>query len=149
MVRRLLACIALVAVLLAAGPVYAVGYWNLPGNVCQCWGYGWGAGHHACFVLGPISHDSALAHNEVRLPCAPHPPYAYYNSGSYNYDFRQPAQLAPVEYLPSPQVAAPTTEALPAEASTRETPVPTLTPDPLPMQEEPAPPRALFEPPVE
>jgi hypothetical protein len=52
----------------------AVGYWNMPGNFCQCWGYGWGAGYHSCLVLGPPSCDGILNPHEVRLMCAPGPP---------------------------------------------------------------------------
>jgi hypothetical protein len=148
MVRRLLASVApiaaLVAVLFAAGPAYAVGYWNLPGNTCQCWGYGWGAGHHACFVLGPITHNGAFAHNEVRLPYAPQPPYTCYGCDSYNYDFRQPSQFAPIQYQTVPQVVEPG-----FNEPTPEMTSPTLAPDALPMPEAPAPSRPLFEAPVE
>ena len=147
MVRRLLARVApiaaLVAVLFAPAAANAVGYWNLPGNTCQCWGYGWGAGHHACLVLGPITCD-AFAHNEVRLPHAPQPPYACYHCDSYNYDFRQPSPFAPAEYQTSPQVMEPT-----FNEPTPEMTSPILAPEPLPMPESPAPSRPLFEAPVE
>lgn len=153
MVRRLLTSVApvvaLVAVLFATAPAHAVGYWNLPGNTCQCWGYGWGAGHHACLVLGPITHDGALAHNEVRLPHAPQPPYACYGCDNYNYDFRQPSQFAPVEYQAAPQVMEPTPhEPAPNEPTSEMTP-PALAPEALPLPEAPAPPAPLFEAPVE
>jgi hypothetical protein len=54
-------------------PALAVGYWNLPGNFCQCFGYGWGPGYHASMVLGPPSCDGIFAHDVVRLPAAPSP----------------------------------------------------------------------------
>ncbi|MCI0335465.1 MAG: hypothetical protein L0228_19835 [Planctomycetes bacterium] len=56
-------------------PVQASGYWNMPGNFCQCWGYGWGGGYHACLVLGPTSCGGFCTHNLVRVPHAPRPPY--------------------------------------------------------------------------
>jgi hypothetical protein len=62
---------------LASPPALAIGYWNVPGNVCQCWGYGLGAGYHAPLVLGPVSIKGCLAHNEVRLPYSPAPPYCW------------------------------------------------------------------------
>jgi hypothetical protein len=148
MVRRLLTTVApvaaLVAALFAPAHAYAVGYWNLPGNTCQCWGYGWGAGHHACLMLGPITHDGALAHKEVRLPHAPQPPYACYGCDNYNYDFRQPSQFAPVEYQTAPQVTEPTLN----ETAPEMTP-PALAPEALPLPEAPAPSRPLFEAPIE
>src|SRR5688572_21224794 len=97
------------ALAMATAPTlaHAIGYWNMPGNFCQGWGYGWGAGHHACLTLGPVSHEGLFAHNQVRLPCAPQPPYGCYGQPSYNYDFRQPAHgvmhqhpATPVEYAP-------------------------------------------------
>jgi hypothetical protein len=136
---RIAPIVALLAVLFGGAPAFAVGYWNLPGNFCQCTGYGWGAGHHACLVLGPITCGDCCAHHEVRLPCAPQPPYACYGCDSYNYDFRQPSQFGPVEYQTTPQIVEPT----PDMAS------PSLTPDALPMPEAPAPSRPIFEAPVE
>jgi hypothetical protein len=158
MVRRLLACVApfaaLVAVLSTAGTARAIGYWNVPGTFCQCAGYGWGAGHHACYVLGPINCRDCFDHGEVRLPYAPQPPYACYGGGTYNYDFRQPGQYAPVEYQTMPQDVVPTTDVSTPEATLPEPAPQSLTPDPLPMPErsipEPsAPSRPLFDSPVE
>jgi hypothetical protein len=104
---------AMLGVLSAATPAFAVGYWNVPGNVAQWWGYGWGAGHHACLVLGPVSHKGAFAHNHRRLPYAPQPDYGCYGGCTYNYDFRQPAQFMPGEYQPLPASPALTPETLP------------------------------------
>jgi len=138
--------VTLVAGVCAGRPVHAVGYWNLPGNFCQCAGYGWGAGHHSCLVLGPMSCNGCCAHNEVRLPCAPQPPYGSYGCSNFNFDFRQPAQLAPVEYAPS--VPSEESLSMPVETSpVAETP--TLAADPLPMPEGAAPPRAIFDAPAE
>jgi hypothetical protein len=59
---------------LAAPRAQAVGYWNTPGNFCQCWGYGWGAGYHSCLVLGPPNCGGWLNPHEMRLACPPGPP---------------------------------------------------------------------------
>jgi hypothetical protein len=61
-----------------AAPASAIGYYNLPGSFCQCFGYGNGAGHHACLVLGPASCAGFCATHEVRLEHPPQPPYGYY-----------------------------------------------------------------------
>lgn len=90
----------LLAVLSTATPAYALGYWNLPGNAAQWWGYGWGGGHHACFVLGPVSHHGAFSHRHVRLPHAPQPAYGWSGECTQRFDFRQP----------SPQFAVPACE---------------------------------------
>jgi hypothetical protein len=127
---------AVFAVSVPIAPASAVGYWNVPGNVAQWWGYGWGAGHHACYVLGPISHKGAFAHNHKRLPHPPQPAYGCYDGGFYNYDFRQPQQFMANEYMPSPQLAAPTSP-------------PILTPDTLPIPDPAPAPEAVFSPPVE
>ena len=60
----------------------AIGYWNEPGNFCQCWGYGDGAGYHAPLVLGPPEHCGWFALHEVRLACPPGPPNYCCNYGA-------------------------------------------------------------------
>lgn len=74
--------VAMLAALAIAGAVVpsasAAGYWNLPSTFCQCFGYGYGAGHHAPFVLGPIQCGGYCNHKEVRLPCPPRPPYSWH-----------------------------------------------------------------------
>ena len=71
-------CLAIVAAACSVGfamsRAEAVGYWNMPGNFCQCWGYGWGAGYHAPLVLGPPTCSGWLNPHEVRLACPPGPP---------------------------------------------------------------------------
>jgi hypothetical protein len=59
-------------------PVFAAGYWNMPGTLPQRTGHGYSGGYHAPFILGPIRLDGWGAPNEVRLPCSPCPycPYA-------------------------------------------------------------------------
>jgi hypothetical protein len=64
---------AVLLTFMTAGPAAAIGYWNLPGNFCQWAGYGNGGGYHACFMLGPITHEGWATPNEVRLPCPPNP----------------------------------------------------------------------------
>ena len=140
---RFLSCIAPAAavavVLCVTAPAQAIGYWNVPGNFCQCFGYGWGAGHHACFVLGPPNCDGFLAHGEVRLPHAPQPASACHYYGASAYDFRRPAEFAPNTYEP-------TLEAQPASLSESNL---EPTPDPLTMPEERVPARPIFDAPVE
>jgi hypothetical protein len=118
----------------AVNPAHGIGHWNVPGNVAQWWGYGWGAGHHACLVLGPISHKGAFAHNHVRLPHAPQPAYGCCDGCAAHDDFGHSWMFAPAGYQPSPQVAAPS---------------PALTPDALPIPEAAAPDAASFSAPVE
>jgi hypothetical protein len=118
----------MLAVVFAAIPAHAVGYFNVPGNVAQWWGYGWGAGHHACFVLGPISHKGSFAHNHVRLRHVPQPAYGCYPECNYNYDFRQP---------------------LPPDANQLPPGVHTLTPNTMPMPELAPEPEEMFPSPVE
>jgi hypothetical protein len=97
-----------------ASPAAAVGYWNIPGNFCQCFGYGWGPGYHAPMVLGPPSCDGFLAHNIVRLPAAPSanawtaaPTYpaaataTYFQPSQLNQPVPPPAAMAP-GYGPGP-----------------------------------------------
>jgi hypothetical protein len=96
---------------LVATPATAIGYWNVPGNVCQCWGYGNGAGYHAPLVLGPVSLKGCLAHNEVRLPYAPAPPYCWTRCGGSESccEIGEPSMLES-EALPGPtRAAAPVT----------------------------------------
>ena len=83
---RLFAVGCLAAALTAATsePARAIGYYNLPGSFCQCFGYGNGAGHHACLVLGPSTCEGFCATKEVRLEYPPQPPYGYYGSGPCN-----------------------------------------------------------------
>jgi hypothetical protein len=83
--RFMAACLAaIVFVAASASSAWALGYYNLPGSFCQCFGYGNGAGHHACLVLGPSSCHGFCATNEVRLECPPQPPYRYYAGGECN-----------------------------------------------------------------
>jgi hypothetical protein len=148
MIRRLLARVASLAVLLAAvsaaAQAHALGYWNVPGNSNQWWGYGWGAGHHACLVLGPSDCQGCFDHREVRVPYSPQPPYAYYDCGQCNFDFRNTPPYVPAEHYPGPAATAPASAPLPPPAAR-----PPM-PDPLPMPEAPlSPPHPLFEAPVE
>ncbi len=92
----------------------AIGYYNLPGSFYQCFGYGNGAGHHACLVLGPKSHDGYFATNEVRLPCAPLPPCDYYQCEAWGPSpagnwLEQPSSLLPTgpRSLPAPSAVRP------------------------------------------
>lgn len=66
--------------LLAVAPssASAIGYYNVPGSFWQCVGYGNGAGHHACLMLGPLSCRGFCSTHEVRVACPPGPPNSYY-----------------------------------------------------------------------
>ncbi len=79
LIRLGAAVLAVVGICSATIPsALAIGYYNLPGSFCQCLGYGNGAGYHSCLVLGPSTWAGFCAPNEVRLPCPPRPPYAWY-----------------------------------------------------------------------
>jgi hypothetical protein len=96
-------CGLLLSALLPA-PAVAIGYYNLPGNICQWCGYGMGAGYHAPMVLGPPSVTGALSHNTQRLWRAPAPPCS-----SFSYDpsggdaMTEPTMLDPTR-TPSPEL---------------------------------------------
>jgi hypothetical protein len=137
MFRRTFAFLAvIIATLSVVAPSHqagAVGYWNLPGNVCQLSGYGWGAGYHAKFVLGPIHCHGCCAHNEVRLPYAPQPPYSCYCQSGCGYGFGQPSVLSP-SVAPA---AAPATEyevSVPVPVEVEQNELPALEPDDVEME---------------
>jgi len=77
-------CLAIAFVSVTTESAWAIGYYNLPGSFCQCFGYGNGAGHHACLLLGPSTCEGFCATKEVRLECPPQPPYGYYGGGPCN-----------------------------------------------------------------
>jgi hypothetical protein len=88
----------------------AIGYYNVPGSFYQCFGYGNGAGHQACLVLGPSSCHGFCDTHEVRVECPPQPPYSYYSYGGYGPPVegswlheQVPVQVAP---QPAPTPAA-------------------------------------------
>lgn len=151
---RLASVAAILVFMATTTPALAIGYWNVPGNSCQWWGCGWGAGHHACLMLGPSSCSDAFNHREVRLPHSPRPPYCYNGCGAYNYDFRQVPAIAPAVYEQSPHEIMPVTapqlvpetlpELAPVAPADAEPPA-----DPLPTPEEPMSARPLFDAPVE
>jgi hypothetical protein len=103
-------CAAFAVLLLgawAAPCASAIGYWNIPGNFCQWWGYGNGPGYHAPMVLGPVSHQGWHDCNLTRLPYPPKP--ANYCNGGCGGDanfgeYGQPtvleAQPTPAAFLP-------------------------------------------------
>ena len=93
---------------LATTPAAAIGYYNLPGNFCQCLGYGNGAGYHSCLVLGPITPHGCRDTNEVRLACPPRPSYDYYGGGYYGAPPYHPSMSpTPVPYRPAPDAMRP------------------------------------------
>src|SRR5688572_21202343 len=87
---------------------YATGYWNMPSSFCQCMGCGWGAGHHAPLILGPITWNGACAHNEIRLPYSPMPPYGCGPYGNCGGNFAEPTIVEPAP-APSAPVVEPMT----------------------------------------
>jgi hypothetical protein len=98
-----------------ASQVKAIGYWNVPGNFCQCVGCGWGAGYHAPLVLGPPTCAGWLNPHEVRLVCPPGPPCGYsYESagcstggcGEGDQSLLQPAALPVTNVQPTPMAAS-------------------------------------------
>ena len=104
----------LMMVALSPAPALAIGYYNLPGNICQCFGYGVGAGYHAPLVLGPPSMKRSFAHNTQRLWHAPGPPCSYPGNTFVSNDFggtiTEPTKLEPApavapQSLPPPAAA--------------------------------------------
>jgi len=94
--------------MLLANRADAIGYWNMPGNVCQCLGCGWGPGYHAPLVLGPISCDGFFGADIVRLPSSPSSPHGWPASHaagpvSYPTPFMQPSLLTPTGAVPTPK----------------------------------------------
>lgn len=107
-------------VLAAAHPAAAIGYFNVPGSFCQCMGYGNGAGHHSCLVLGPASCQGFCSTREVRVECPPGPPYAYYNGAMYGGSSQGTwiQESVPVQFAPQPTPAS-QPAALPTPAAMR------------------------------
>ena len=140
--RRTFANLAVIAATLAlvstSERAIAVGYWNVPGNFCQWHGYGFGAGYHAKFVLGPITCHDYFAHNEVRLPYAPQPPYSCYCQNGCGYGYGQPSLVVPsVGPLAAPVPADETSAPVPVEVEQHV--LPTLEPDDVEMEPESSP----------
>lgn len=117
-IRRLISSmlVAVVFVSIAVRAASATGYWNVPSTICQCFGYGCGAGYHAPLVLGPISYKGCLAINERRLPHAPSPPCVGHNCQGYGFAAGPPATVRsagpalfqpPVSFVPPPVARQP------------------------------------------
>jgi hypothetical protein len=110
-VRRTIFCSmilsATLALLSAGQRAGATGYWNMPSSFCQCMGCGWGAGHHAPLILGPISWDGVCAHNEIRLPYSPTPPYGCAAYGNCGGSFGEPTIMEPAPAPPPAPAVAP------------------------------------------
>lgn len=66
---------AIAAAALGAVQLRAAGYWNVPSNLGQRTGHGFGGGYHAPWVLGPVDHDCWNCGKPTRLRCAPTPYY--------------------------------------------------------------------------
>jgi hypothetical protein len=94
-------CVTTAALIVSGKEVWAVGYWNLPGTVYQCLGYGVGPGYHAPMVLGPVSCEGWLAHDVHRLPNAPTPYCGPFDYGIAAHQ-SQPSPLFQSTALPSP-----------------------------------------------
>jgi hypothetical protein len=175
----LLACFAVAAIVaievIGTAQARAAGYYNLPGNFCQCWGHGFGAGYHAPLILGPPTCRGCCSCNERRLPYAPAPCCSCCQCGAFEGpstmrgQVRIPASTSPnvSPELPLPKAepmgAAPTlpvstvstldvqpTIAAPAgpisEVSTTETPTPAVDSS-TDVEPEQTPLRPLFDPP--
>ena len=89
----------------AATPAWSSGYWNMPSTFCQCIGCGYGAGHHAPLMLGPITIDPWQRHGEIRMPHSPAPhPYGANGCGDCGGQFGEPALFAPSVLPAAPQL---------------------------------------------
>jgi hypothetical protein len=139
--RELVACVS-VAVSLAigavtTGPVYARGYYNLPGTFLQCTGHGYGGGYHAPLVLGLTNPLCGCCPNERRLLHSPSPycPCACYYQPGREFEGTSrmpgsvPAGAAPIPPQPVPAPAtAPAPSNIPAPSAP---PAPTTPPAPI------------------
>lgn len=103
----------------------AIGYYNVPGSFCQCFGYGCGAGYHAPLCLGPVSCRGFCRHGVNRLPYRPYSPYAGCDCGGgcaeCGCNLDQPSVLEPA-YVPAPAtgpMVEPATEPVPEPAAFR------------------------------
>jgi len=122
LMTNLVIAAAVLVGILQTSPVRAGGYYNLPGNFCQCVGHGFGAGYHAPLVLGPPSCRDCCRCHEVRLPYSPSAFGCAYSCGCGG-PFGVPSSMqgyvstAPVPApAPSPAVATPAAEpVVPAE----------------------------------
>ena len=121
---RLSLCIAVAAgfssFALSPATASAIGYFNVPGNCCQWWGCGCGAGYHAPLVLGPICWHGCCTREVERWPCAPSPPccYAGYGYGcAAGCEVGEPSMLEPT-VAPGP-LPAPAPDPAPGPAAYR------------------------------
>lgn len=57
-----------------AGEATASGFYNMPTNLRQCLGYGYGPGFHAPMVLGPMWKTRLASQRIKRMPHALSPP---------------------------------------------------------------------------
>jgi len=97
--------------ILDVAPAAAIGYWNMPGTFCQCFGCGWGAGYHAPLVLGPMSCEGFCGPDVVRLPSSPSAPHGWQASHSLHdgpmpSPMFAPSVLSPATANPTPVPAA-------------------------------------------
>jgi hypothetical protein len=116
--HRFFSCAAAVVVSVAVvNSATAAGYYNLPSNLCQWMGCGYGPGHHACLVLGPTSRD-CCQHGEVRMPCAPSPHAGCHRCQLYSRggcgDGHEEATVLEGEVTAPEPVVAPTPAEIPA-----------------------------------
>lgn len=151
--------VRLAATLLVLGatgvaPVFAAGYWNVPGNFCQCCGYGCSGGYHAPFILGPIQFDGWGPPNEVRLPCPPPPICGCTGGSDCGRQFEATSSLGRIVPMiqPTPahavQPAAAPEAAKSADAPTvPSSPTGATTTDSTPAESKRT--RPIFEPPVQ
>jgi hypothetical protein len=117
----------------------AAGYFNMPGNMMQRTGHGYGAGYHAPLILGPIKFDGWHVRNEVRLPSAPRASCACAGGGDCGQMMETPSMMQGV--VPTPAVPS-ALEDTPTPADGHEVQSST---DVTPKAES----RPLFDPPVQ
>jgi hypothetical protein len=134
--------------------LFAAGYWNVPGTICQRCGYGCSGGYHAPFILGPIQFDGWGSPHEVRLPSAPSPVCGCTACGDCGWQFEAASSLygnvpvtQPTAVHPLQPTAAPATAKSTEAAAVLPTPA-DATPSVAPASESKQP-RPIFEPPVQ
>lgn len=81
MKSHLLSVLTVASVALASVEASGAGYFNMPTNLRQCLGYGYGPGYHAPMLLGPMIKAGIEAQRLRRTPSAFAPPPRTWSHG--------------------------------------------------------------------
>ena len=120
---------------LGSAELQAAGYWNVPSNLGQRTGHGFGGGYHAPWVLGPVEHGYCTCGKPTRLPCAPTPYYGCSSCDDTGRFIEAPSALDGVVPTAPASWAQPTMAA-PVESRAAE-PAPEVVTEPMLPEPEP------------